>query len=170
VAADESLGDPGSNPDILSPIRDMAKPVFVLNGPNLNMLGMREPEIYGRDTLDDVRQRAEARGKALGLAIDFRQSNHEGELIGWIQEARGGASGIVLNAGSLTHTSIGILDALQAAELPVIEVHLSNIFRRDSFRHHSYVSLGAKGVICGLGAQGYELALDAMAKLVAQVP
>ncbi|WP_334146920.1 type II 3-dehydroquinate dehydratase [Hyphomicrobium sp.] len=148
----------------------MAKPVFVLNGPNLNMLGMREPEIYGPDTLDDVRKRAEARGKALGLAIDFRQSNHEGELIGWIQEARGGASGIVLNAGSLTHTSIGILDALQAAELPVIEVHLSNIFRRDSFRHHSYVSLGAKGVICGLGVQGYELALDAMAKLVAPVP
>ncbi len=148
----------------------MAKPVFVLNGPNLNMLGMREPDIYGRDTLDDVRQRAEARGKALGLAIDFRQSNHEGELIGWIQEARGGASGIVLNAGSLTHSSIGILDAMQAAELPVIEVHLSNIFRRDSFRHHSYVSLGARGVICGLGAQGYELALEAMAKLVAQVP
>ncbi len=170
MRADQSLGDPGSNPDILSPIRDMAKPVFVLNGPNLNMLGMREPEIYGPDTLDDVRKRAEARGKALGLAIDFRQSNHEGELIGWIQEARGGASGIVLNAGSLTHTSIGILDALQAAELPVIEVHLSNIFRRDSFRHHSYVSLGAKGVICGLGVQGYELALDAMAKLVAPVP
>ena len=170
MRADQSLGDPGSNPDILSPIRDMAKPVFVLNGPNLNMLGMREPEIYGRDTLDDVRKRAETRGKALGLAIDFRQSNHEGELIGWIQEARGGASGIVLNAGSLTHTSIGILDALQAAELPVLEVHLSNIFRRDSFRHHSYVSLGAKGVICGLGVQGYELALDAMAKLVAPVP
>ncbi len=145
----------------------MAKPVFVLNGPNLNMLGLREPDIYGRETLDDVRRRAETRGKALGLAIDFRQSNHEGELIGWIQEARGAASGIVLNAGSLTHTSIGILDAMQAAELPVIEVHLSNIFRRDSFRHHSYVSLGAKGVICGLGAQGYELALEAMAKLVA---
>jgi 3-dehydroquinate dehydratase-2 len=145
----------------------MAKPVFVLNGPNLNMLGTREPEIYGRDTLDDVRKRAEVRGKTLGLSIDFRQSNHEGELIGWIQEARGAASGIILNAGSLTHTSIGILDALSAAELPVIEVHLSNIFRRESFRHHSYVSLGAKGVICGLGVQGYELALEAMAKLVA---
>lgn len=145
----------------------MAKPVFVLNGPNLNMLGIREPEIYGRDTLDDVRKRCEARAGQLGLSVVFRQSNHEGELIGWIQEARGAASGIILNAGSLTHTSIGILDALSAAELPVIEVHLSNIFRRESFRHHSYVSLGAKGVICGLGVVGYELALEAMAKLAA---
>ena len=145
----------------------MAKPVFVLNGPNLNLLGVREPEIYGRDTLDDVRTRAEARAAALGLSIAFRQTNHEGELIGWIQEAREAASGIILNAGALTHTSIGLLDALQAAGLPVIEVHLSNIFRRESFRHHSYVSLGANGVICGLGVQGYELALEAMAKLVA---
>jgi 3-dehydroquinate dehydratase-2 len=145
----------------------MAKPVFVLNGPNLNLLGVREPEIYGRDTLDDVKTRAEARAAALGLTIAFRQTNHEGELIGWIQEARGAASGIILNAGSLTHTSIGILDALTAAELPVIEVHLSNIFRREGFRQHSYVSLGAKGVICGLGVAGYELALEAMAKLVA---
>jgi 3-dehydroquinate dehydratase-2 len=144
----------------------MAKPVFVLNGPNLNMLGAREPEIYGRDTLDDVRRRAEVRAASLGLAVDFRQTNHEGELIGWIQEARQGASGIILNAGSLTHTSIGILDALQAAELPVLEVHFSNIFRRESFRHHSYVSMAAKGVICGLGVQGYELALEAMAKLI----
>jgi 3-dehydroquinate dehydratase-2 len=145
----------------------MAKPVFVLNGPNLNLLGVREPEIYGRDTLDDVRKRAEARAAALGLTVAFRQTNHEGELIGWIQEARGAASGIILNAGSLTHTSVGILDALTAAELPVIEVHLSNIFRRETFRHHSYVSLAAKGVICGLGVQGYELALDAMAQLAA---
>jgi 3-dehydroquinate dehydratase-2 len=145
----------------------MAKPVFVLNGPNLNMLGVREPEIYGRETLDDVRKRSEARARALGLTVDFRQSNVEGELIGWIQEARGKAGGIVLNAGSLTHTSIGLLDALSAAELPVIEVHLSNIFRRESFRQHSYVSLAAKGVICGLGAKGYELALEAMADLIA---
>lgn len=144
----------------------MAKPVFVLNGPNLNMLGVREPEIYGRDTLDDLRRRAEVRAASLGLAVDFRQTNTEGELIGWIQEARAAASGIILNAGSLTHTSIGILDALQAAELPTIEVHLSNIFRRESFRHHSYVSMAAKGVICGLGVQGYELALEAMAKLI----
>lgn len=145
----------------------MAKPVFVLNGPNLNLLGTREPEIYGRETLDDLRKRSEARAAKLGLAVDFRQSNHEGELIGWIQEARGKAAGIILNAGGLTHSSVGILDALQAAQLPVIEVHLSNIFRRESFRQHSYVSLGATGVICGLGAHGYELALEAMAKLVA---
>ncbi len=145
----------------------MAKPVFVLNGPNLNLLGVREPEIYGRETLDDVRKVTEGRAKALGLAVDFRQSNHEGELIGWIQEARTAASGIILNAGGLTHTSVGILDALSAAELPVIEVHLSNIFRRESFRHHSYVSMAAKGVICGLGVQGYEFAVEAMAKLVA---
>ncbi|HEX2841904.1 type II 3-dehydroquinate dehydratase [Hyphomicrobium sp.] len=145
----------------------MPKQVFVLNGPNLNLLGTREPEIYGRDTLDDVRKRAEARAAQLGLAISFRQSNHEGELIDWIQEARSEASGIILNAGAFTHTSVGILDALQASQLPVIEVHLSNIFRRESFRHHSYVSLAAKGVICGLGVQGYEFALDAMAKLVA---
>ena len=145
----------------------MAKPVFVLNGPNLNMLGVREPEIYGRETLDDVRKKAEARARTLGISVDFRQSNAEGELIGWVQEARGKASGIVLNAGSLTHTSIGLLDALSAAEVPVIEVHLSNIFRRESFRQHSYVSLAAKGVICGLGSKGYELALEAMADLIA---
>jgi 3-dehydroquinate dehydratase-2 len=145
----------------------MAKPVFVLNGPNLNMLGVREPEIYGRETLDDVRKKAESRARTLGISVDFRQSNVEGELIGWIQEARGKASGIVLNAGSLTHTSIGLLDALSAAEVPVIEVHLSNIFRRESFRQHSYVSLAAKGVICGLGSKGYELALEAMADLIA---
>lgn len=145
----------------------MAKPVFVLNGPNLNMLGIREPDIYGRETLDDVRRRAETRARALGLTIEFRQTNHEGELVGWIQEAREKASGIILNAGSLTHTSIGLLDALTASELPVIEVHLSNIFRRESFRRRSYVSLAAKGVICGLGAKGYELALEAMADSVA---
>jgi 3-dehydroquinate dehydratase II len=145
----------------------MAKPVFVLNGPNLNMLGAREPEIYGRETLDDVRKKAESRARTLGISVDFRQSNVEGELIGWVQEARGKAAGIVLNAGSLTHTSIGLLDALSAAELPVIEVHLSNIFRRESFRQHSYVSLAAKGVICGLGSKGYELALEAMADLIA---
>lgn len=144
----------------------MAKPVFVLNGPNLNLLGSREPEIYGHDTLDDVRKKTEARAKAVGLVVDFRQSNHEGELIDWIQEARAKASGIILNAGAFSHTSVGILDSLSAAELPVIEVHLSNIFRRESFRQHSYVSMAAKGVICGLGVNGYELAVEAMAKLV----
>jgi len=141
----------------------MAKPVYVLNGPNLNMLGKREPAIYGRDSLDDVRRRAEARAKAVGIALDFRQSNHEGQLIDWIQEAREKAAGIIINAGGLTHTSIALLDALQAAELPVIEVHLSNIFRREAYRQHSYISLASKGVICGLGAKGYELAVEAMA-------
>jgi 3-dehydroquinate dehydratase-2 len=145
----------------------MAKPIYVLNGPNLNMLGLREPAVYGRESLDDVRGRAQNRARALGLAIEFRQSNDEGELVGWIQEARANAQGIILNAGAYSHTSIAILDALQAAELPVIEVHLSNIFRREAYRRHSYVSLAAKGVICGLGAKGYELALEAMAEVLA---
>ena len=140
--------------------------VFVLNGPNLNLLGVREPSIYGRDTLGDVEERCTARAAALGLEIDFRQSNHEGQLVDWIQEARESADGIILNAGALTHTSVALFDALSAADLPVIEVHLSNIFRRESFRHHSYISLAANGVICGLGAQGYELALDAIASLI----
>ncbi len=146
----------------------MTKPVYVLNGPNLNMLGLREPAIYGRDTLADVQRRVEARAGAVGLKTDFRQTNSEGQLVDWIQEARDKASAIILNAGAYTHTSIAVLDALQAAELPVIEVHLSNIFRRDTFRQHSYVSLAATGVICGLGAKGYELALEAMAGILAQ--
>jgi 3-dehydroquinate dehydratase-2 len=140
--------------------------VFILNGPNLNLLGVRDPSIYGRDTLGDIEERCIARAAALGLEIDFRQTNHEGQLVDWIQEARESADGIILNAGALTHTSVALLDALSAAELPVIEVHLSNIFRRESFRHHSYVSLAANGVICGLGAQGYELALEAVAGLI----
>ena len=144
----------------------MAKPIYVLNGPNLNMLGTREPAIYGSDTLDDTKTRTEACAKSLGLSVDFRQSNIEGELVNWIQEARVKASGIILNAGGYTHTSVAILDALQAAELPVIEVHLSNIFRRDQFRQHSYISLAATGVICGLGAKGYELAIEAIAGLI----
>lgn len=145
----------------------MGKPVYVLNGPNLNMLGKREPAIYGRDTLADVRARTEARAKSAGFAVDFRQTNSEGELIGWVQEARDKAAGIIINAGGLTHTSIALLDALQAAELPVVEVHLSNIFLREPYRHHSYVSLAATGVICGLGAKGYELAVEAMANVMA---
>jgi 3-dehydroquinate dehydratase II len=140
--------------------------VFILNGPNLNLLGVREPSIYGRDTLGDIEERCTARAAGLGLGIDFRQTNHEGQLVDWIQEARESADGVILNAGALSHTSVALLDALSAAELPVIEVHLSNIFRRESFRHHSYVSLAANGVICGLGAQGYELALDAIASLI----
>lgn len=145
----------------------MTKPVYVLNGPNLNLLGVREPDVYGRETLDDVRARAEARAKTSGLAIDFRQSNIEGELVNWIQEARQKASGVIINAGGYTHTSVAILDALQASELPVIEVHLSNIYRRDEFRHHSYISKAATGVICGLGPKGYELAVEAIASLIA---
>jgi 3-dehydroquinate dehydratase II len=140
--------------------------VFVLNGPNLNLLGVREPAVYGRDTLADIEGRCRARAKAHGLDLEFRQTNHEGQLIDWIQEARQAADGIVLNAGALTHTSVAVLDALTASGLPVIEVHLSNIFRRERFRHHSYVSLAAAGVICGLGAHGYELALEAIAALI----
>jgi len=140
--------------------------VFVLNGPNLNLLGVRDPAVYGLDTLADIEARCLARASDLDLQIEFRQSNHEGQLVDWIQEARESADGIILNAGALTHTSVAVLDALSAAELPVVEVHLSNIFRREGFRHHSYVSLAANGVICGLGAQGYELALDAVASLI----
>ena len=140
--------------------------VFILNGPNLNLLGVREPATYGYDTLADVEQLCLARATALDLTIDFRQTNHEGQLVDWIHEAREAAEGIILNAGALTHTSIAVFDALSAADLPIIEVHLSNIFRRESFRHHSYVSLAANGVICGLGPQGYELALEAVASLI----
>jgi 3-dehydroquinate dehydratase-2 len=139
--------------------------VLVLNGPNLNLLGKREPEIYGRETLADVEAMARARARTLALDLDFRQSNHEGELVDWIQEARETRAGIVINPGAYSHTSIAILDALLTCRIPIIEVHLSNIFKREPFRHHSYVSQAARGVICGLGAQGYLLALDAMAKL-----
>jgi 3-dehydroquinate dehydratase-2 len=136
----------------------------------LNLLGVREPVTYGYDTLADVEQRCLARAAALDLAIDFRQTNHEGQLVDWIHEAREAADGIILNAGALTHTSVAVLDALNAAELPIIEVHLSNIFRRESFRHHSYVSLAANGGIFGLGPQGYELALEAVASLIEADP
>jgi 3-dehydroquinate dehydratase II len=140
--------------------------VFILNGPNLNLLGVRDPAVYGHDTLADIEARCLARAAALDLLVEFRQTNHEGQLVDWIQEARAAADAIVLNAGALTHTSVAVLDALHAAELPVIEVHLSNIFRRERFRQHSYVSLAARGVICGLGAHGYELAIEAVANLI----
>lgn len=143
-----------------------AKSILVLNGPNLNMLGVRQPEVYGRDTIADIAGSVAAEAKRLGVAIDFRQSNHEGELVTWIQEARGAKAGIIINPGAYGHTSIALLDALTLAELPVIEVHLSNIHRREPFRHHTYVSQIATGVICGLGALGYLLALQAMANLV----
>lgn len=140
--------------------------VLVLNGPNLNMLGTREPEIYGTETLAEIETRCRERAAALDLDIDFRQSNGEAELVGWIQEANKTAGGIVLNAGALTHTSLAILDALQAAGLPVVEVHLSNIFRREKFRHKSYVSQAASGLVCGFGGLGYGLAIEAIARLI----
>jgi 3-dehydroquinate dehydratase-2 len=146
----------------------MATPplVAVLNGPNLNMLGLRQPEIYGAATLDDVEAMCAEVAEGLDLAIDFRQTNAEGELVGWVQECRGRADGIVINPAAYTHTSIALMDALLTTELPVIEVHISNIHRRESFRHQSYVSRVAVGVIAGLGVRGYALALQAMAALL----
>ena len=148
-----------------SPKRESSD-LLVLNGPNLNLLGRREPEIYGRDSLDDIAAATKVRAKDFGLSVDFRQSNHEGELVTWIQDARDACKGIIINPGGLSHTSVVLLDALIFSELPVVEVHLSNIFRRESFRHHSFVSSAAKGVICGLGPQGYLLAVEAMANIL----
>lgn len=142
------------------------KKVLVLNGPNLNMLGLRQPEVYGTTTLADIEATCVAHGEKIGLAVTCRQSNYEGELVTWIQEARGTEYGIILNAGAYTHTSVAIRDALAAAEVPFIELHLSNVFAREDFRHHSYLSQLAKGVICGFGAKGYSLALDAMADII----
>lgn len=144
----------------------MTKPIYVLNGPNLNLLGSREPEIYGKQTLQDVAAATIAHAKKFGLGCEFRQSNSESELVTWVQDARQHGSGIIVNAAGFTHTSVALLDALLASELPVIEVHLSNIFRREEFRHHSFVSKAAAGVICGLGATGYRLAVEAMAELL----
>jgi 3-dehydroquinate dehydratase-2 len=140
--------------------------ILVLNGPNLNLLGVREPQTYGRETLADIEESCLERAAALDLAVDFRQSNHEGQLIDWIQEARESADGIIINAGAYTHSSIAILDALRASELPIVEVHLSNIFSREPYRHHSYISAVAKSVICGVGGLGYVLALEAIAYLL----
>ena len=145
----------------------MAARILVLNGPNLNMLGTREPALYGHQTLDDIREMCARRAGALDLDIDFRQSNHEGELVEWIQQARGTCAGIVINPAGYTHTSVAILDALLLSELPVIEVHISNIFRREDFRGHSYISQAARGMITGLGANGYVVALDAVAGIIA---
>jgi len=146
----------------------MPQTVFVLNGPNLNMLGLREPGVYGTTTLKDIEASVRATAARLGFEIDFRQSNHEGVLVDWIQEAREKACGIVVNPGAYTHTSVALHDAFKAVGLPVIEVHISNIFARESFRHHSYVSPVASGVLCGLGPHGYELALEALARIVAR--
>ena len=144
----------------------MAIPILVLNGPNLNLLGKREPGLYGTGTLADIEAACAAKGKALGLRIDFRQTNVEGVLVEWIQQAPDSAEGIVLNAGAYTHPSIAIHDALRATGLPVIEVHLSNVFARERFRHHSFVSHVASGIIAGCGTQGYVLALHRVARLI----
>jgi 3-dehydroquinate dehydratase II len=140
--------------------------LLIVNGPNLNTLGTREPEIYGKETLSDIEKKCQKAAKSLGLALDFYQSNHEGELVDTIQSAAKAHKGVIINAGAYTHTSIAIMDALLTLKIPVIEVHMSNIFRREEFRHESYVSKAAKGVICGFGSASYLLALDAMAGLL----
>ena len=142
----------------------MAKRVLLLNGPNLNMLGTREPQTYGSQTLADIENMAKAEGEKVGLTVTCRQSNIEGELVTWIQQALGTQDAIIINPGAYSHTSVAIHDAIRAVGLPVIEVHLSNIYTREAFRHHSYVSPVALGVICGLGAAGYRLALHALAE------
>ena len=141
------------------PVADNAK-ILIINGPNLNMLGVREPSIYGSDTLADIKERCHAHARKLNLEIDFRQSNFEGELVTWIQECRTTHQGVIINGAAFTHTSVAILDALSLLETPIIEVHLSNIFAREHFRHHSYISSVAAGVICGFGWRSYPLALD----------
>ncbi len=141
----------------------MTKTIFILNGPNLNLLGTREPEIYGADTLDDIRSACAAKGKSLGFEVAFHQTNDEGELVSLVQKAAQSGAGLILNAAAYTHTSIALMDALKACDIPAIEVHLSNIFTREGFRHHSYVSPAVTGMICGLGGHGYILALDALA-------
>jgi 3-dehydroquinate dehydratase-2 len=146
----------------------MSKPIYVLSGPNLNLLGAREPEIYGHQTLDDVQRLCEARASALGRTVVFRQSNHEGELIDWIQEAREKACAVVINPAGYGHTSVAILDALKMVGVPVIECHLSNPAAREAFRHQTYVSLAATGVVSGFGAASYELAVEAAAGLTRQ--
>jgi 3-dehydroquinate dehydratase-2 len=144
----------------------MSDSVLIVNGPNLNMLGSREPEIYGRETLADIEKKCRELGKSLGLNVLFFQSNHEGEIVTKLQKAVEEFDGIIINAGALTHTSVAILDALLLHKGPVLEVHLSNIFRREPFRHHSYVSMAAMGMICGLGSEGYLHALTSMKRLL----
>ena len=141
--------------------------ILVLNGPNLNLLGTREPEVYGTATLDDVRALTEARAAEHGLTVDFRQSNHEGELIDWVHEARESACGIVINPGGYTHTSVALRDALSAVELPAVEVHLSNVHAREPFRQHSYISPVVRAVIAGAGVHGYGYAVEQIAHLAA---
>lgn len=145
----------------------MSNLIYILNGPNLNLLGRREPEIYGVDTLDDVAMMCAEVGRGFGLETRLMQSNHEGQLVDWIHDAREDAAGIVINPGAYTHTSVAILDALNTFEGPVLEVHISNVHKRESFRHHSYVSLRAEGVIAGFGVEGYALAMRRMGSLLA---
>ena len=144
----------------------MPKPIYVLNGPNLNLLGSREPHIYGTTTLDDVRSLCEARAAALGHAIVFRQTNHEGELIDWVQEARTEASAVIINPAGYGHTSIALLDALKTLTIPIVECHLSNPAAREDFRHKTFVALAATGLVSGFGANSYLLAVEAAAGLV----
>lgn len=141
-------------------------PIYVLNGPNLNLLGLREPEIYGRTTLAEIGKLVAKRAKSHGHSVVFRQSNHEGELIDWIQEARVKAAGLIINGGAYSHTSLALHDALRALDKPLVEVHLSNPFAREPYRHHSQISPVAKGVIVGFGAESYVLAVDALASLI----
>jgi len=144
----------------------MVKPIHVLSGPNLNLLGTREPEIYGKDTLDDVRARCEARAASRGVEVVFRQSNHEGVLIDWVHEARESASALIINPAGYGHTSIALLDALKTLSIPVIECHLSNPAAREEFRRHTFVSLAATGIVSGFGAASYELAIEAAFGLI----
>jgi 3-dehydroquinate dehydratase-2 len=144
----------------------MSKPILILNGPNLNMLGTREPHIYGATTLAQVEEMCRARAKGLGFAIEFHQSNHEGQIIDWIHAGIKTAAGIIINPAGYTHTSVAILDALSMFKGPVIELHISNVHRREAFRHHSYVSLAATAIMCGFGVKGYPLAVEAMAGLI----
>ena len=144
----------------------MSATVLILNGPNLNLLGSREPDIYGSVTLADIEASCHDHARELGLEVDFRQSNDEGEMVNIIQEARETCAGVIINAGAFTHTSVAILDALLALEQPVVEVHLSNLFQRENFRHHSFVSQAARGMICGFRSQGYLLGLDALAQIL----
>lgn len=146
----------------------MANAIYVLNGPNLNLLGSREPEIYGTETIGDLEKRCVRKAESLGLTVVFRQSNAEGELVEWIQEARTKAAGLIVNAGAYSHTSVAMLDALLACEIPIVEVHLSNIFTREPFRHRSYVSQAARGIICGFGGLGYELAIEALSSAISK--
>jgi 3-dehydroquinate dehydratase II len=152
-------------------VREMPNTVYVLNGPNLNLLGTREPELYGRATLADVEKLCRATAQRFGLAVEFRQSNHEGEIVDWIQQARAEkAAGLIINPAGYTTTSIAILDALYTMEAPVIEVHITNIHARESFRHDSYVSRAARAVICGFGIEGYALAITGLAALIGAEP